>query len=61
MNDIIDKIDLTMGTLTEETAYQKFFKKKLKEFNVTSPAKLSADKKKEFFNQIEKEWTKDKD
>ena len=44
----------------EETSYQKFFKSVLKKFNVDSPNKLSDDKKKEFFNYIEKNWTKEK-
>ena len=40
----------------EATEYQKFFQKKLKQFGVKSPEELSDAKKKEFFNQIEKEW-----
>jgi len=60
--DIINKIDLVMRNISEaeETAYQKFFKKKLKEFGVTSPAKLSEADKKKFYNEIETQWTKDK-
>ena len=34
--------------------YQKFFKAALKKFGVSSPAGLSPDKKKDFFNYIEK-------
>jgi len=55
---IIDKID---RYITEETAYQKFFKKKLKEAGVSSPAELKGNKKKEFFDMIEKEWKGDKE
>ena len=40
--------------------YQKFFKKKLKEHGVSSPAELKGDAKKKFFNEIEKEWTGEK-
>jgi len=49
--------------LTEEKAdseYDKFFKEKLKKFGVESPNELDDEKKKEFFNEIESEWTSDK-
>ena len=39
-----------------QKAYSEFFFAMLDEFDVTSPAKLSDDKKKEFFNRIKKEW-----
>lgn len=39
--------------------YKKFFDKKLAKFKVKSPAELSDEEKKKFFNEIEKEWTKD--
>ncbi len=55
--NIIDKID---KFINEESAYQTFFNKKLKEYGVKSPAELG-DKKKKFFDEIEKEWTGDKD
>ena len=42
-----------------ETEYQKFFKKKCEEYNVKSPSELSAEDKKKFFAEIEKEWTGD--
>ena len=41
--------------------YQKFFDKKLAKWKVKSPAELSDEDKKKFFNEIEKEWTGDKD
>lgn len=50
---VLDKIDMY---LTEETGYQKFFNKKLKEAGVSSPEDLSTEKKKEFFDMIDKEW-----
>ena len=61
--DILDKLNLMAGNMkeAEESEYQKFFKKKLKEYGVTSPAKLSTEEKKKFFADIEKSWTKDKD
>tara|TARA_R110002073_G_scaffold333164_1_gene520309 strand:+ start:28 stop:2496 length:2469 start_codon:yes stop_codon:yes gene_type:complete len=40
----------------EQDAYVKFFQSALKKFNVTSPAQLSTDKKKEFFNYIDKNY-----
>ena len=43
----------------EQQEYQDFFDKKLKKFGVDSPAKLSDDEKKKFFDEVEKEWTKD--
>lgn len=45
----------------KESEYQDFFKKTLEEFGVESPAELDDEKKKEFFNYIEKNWTKDKE
>jgi len=59
--DILDKIRMMTGNISEESEYQTFFKKKLKEYGVSSPAELSDEEKKKFFNQIEKEWTKDKE
>tara|TARA_B100000123_G_scaffold157649_1_gene116612 strand:+ start:833 stop:3274 length:2442 start_codon:yes stop_codon:yes gene_type:complete len=39
--------------------YKKFFKSMLKKFGVESPAELSPEKKKEFFNKIEKDYDKE--
>lgn len=46
-------------TLTKEDqeAYVKFFKSALKKFGVNSPAELDDDKKKEFFNYVDKNYT----
>ena len=41
--------------------YEKFFKSALKKFGVDSPADLEDDKKKEFFDYIDKEWKGDKE
>ena len=41
----------------EQTAYQKFFMKTLKKFNVSSPAELKGPKEKEFYNFIDKNWS----
>lgn len=40
----------------ENTAYQKFFKSQLKKWGVNSPSELTADKKKAFFNSVDKAW-----
>ena len=38
--------------------YREFFRLMLDKYGVTSPAKLSEKKKKEFFNEISKKWEK---
>ena len=43
-----------------QKSYQDYFKSKLDKFGVKSPADLSDEKKKEFFNEISKEWEKGK-
>ena len=58
MSNIIEKID---AYLSEESAYQKFFNGKLKEAGVKSPAELSDEEGKKFFNMIKKEWKGDKE
>ena len=54
-----------MKTFKEMTAgqeaYRKFFDGKLKKWNIKSPAELDDADKKKFYNEIEKEWDKDKD
>ena len=39
-----------------QDAYREFFRAKLEEFGAKSPAELSEDQKKDFFNQIKAEW-----
>lgn len=51
--DITKKLDTFIN---EESQYQKFFNKKLKEYGVNSPSELKGDKKKKFFDMIDKEW-----
>ena len=41
--------------------YQKFFNSKLEKYGVSSPAELDDEKKKEFFNEIEREWDGEKE
>lgn len=45
----------------KETEYQKFFKKKLKEWGVESPAELDDDDKDDFFKEIDDEWDGEKE
>jgi len=59
--DILEKINLIVPeeqNLTEATAYEKFFEKKLKEWGVDSPDELSDKEKKKFFEEIKREWKK---
>lgn len=42
--------------LLKEEDYRTFFKSKLDKWNIKSPTELSGDKKKEFFDQVDKEW-----
>jgi hypothetical protein len=44
----------------EDSDYQEFFKKALEKFGVESPAELESDeKKKEFFDYVDKNWKGD--
>ncbi len=45
----------------KQEAYKKFFDAKLKEFGVESPGELDDEKKKEFFNAIQRGWVKGKE
>lgn len=40
----------------KQREYQAFFNKKLDEWDASSPADLSVEERKKFFNEIEKEW-----
>ena len=46
-------------TKGDKEAYQKFFKATLKKFGVDEPDQLKGDKKKEFFDAIDKGWKAD--
>ena len=43
--------------LKEDTEYQKFFKSAMSKFGVNSPKELSGDKKKEFYNYVDKNYS----
>lgn len=48
--------DLEEKSLSEEEKYKEFFQKALKRFGAESPADLSKEKKKEFFDYVDKNW-----
>ena len=43
----------------DKEAYKKFFNAKLKKYGVTSPADLTGDDKKKFYDEIDAEWEGD--
>ena len=43
----------------DKEAYTKFFNAKLKKYGVESADELEGDKKKQFFDEIDKEWEGD--
>ena len=45
--------------LEEENRYEKFFQAAMKKFGISSPDELDDDKKKEFFNHVDKNWQGD--
>jgi len=48
-------------TAGDKEKYMEFFKGKLKKYGVGSPSELDTEKKKKFFDEIEKDWTGDED
>ena len=58
--DAVEKFNESTEVVTEASGgkeeYQKFFNDTLKKFDVKSPAELDDEKKKEFFNYINKNW-----
>ena len=63
MGNILGRYYSIGETIDEESggkeAYQKFFNAALKKYNVSSPDELEDDKKKDFFNYIDKNWQGD--
>ena len=45
----------------KQKKYQAFFNKALKKFGVSSPDELEGDKKKEFFDYVDKNYEADKE
>ena len=64
VESILDDAKLKIKESVEEAtgdkeAYQKFFNGALKKFGVKSPSQLKGDKKKEFFDYVDKNWKAD--
>ena len=57
-NESTESINEALSKLQLE--YREFFKHMLKCYEVSSPSKLSDEKKKEFFKNIKKYWVKGK-
>ncbi len=51
-----DYLSNAMTLAEKDTAYQEFFKKALKKFGVTEPDQLTGEKKKAFFDYVDKNW-----
>jgi len=49
-----------LKTVTEQNAYQVFFKSALAKYGVKSPTQLPPDKRRDFFKYVSKEWAKQK-
>ena len=52
-------IEASKKVVENSAEYKKFFDGALKKFGVTSPAELTGDKKKEFFDYIDKNYNSD--
>lgn len=47
--------------MDDKEAYQMYFDKMLKKYNVESPEDLSDEDKKKFFDEVDKGWKADKE
>ena len=56
VSPVEEQIALSISRLIREEEYREFFKKMLKKHNVSNPSDLDDEKKKEFFNTIDREW-----
>ena len=54
-----DLLEASRTVLQNSKEYEDFFQATLKKFGVTSPAELDGEKKKEFFDYIDKNWKGD--
>lgn len=57
----IEEQMLASVKLLSEDAYKEFFKKMLNKYGVKTPSELSDDKKKAFFNAVDKGWKANKE
>ncbi|UOK16687.1 DNA ligase I [Vibrio phage phiKT1024] len=48
-------------SMDDKKAYQMYFDKMLKKYNVESPEELSDEDKKKFFDEVDKGWKADKE
>lgn len=55
---VISKIEFLLGDdlLPEATAFENFFKKKLKKWGASDPGEIPKAKRKKFFAEVDKEW-----
>jgi len=51
LKQIIEKIEEA-----KETDYQKYFNAKLKKWKISAPTELSKKDKKDFFDEVDKDW-----
>jgi Mg/Co/Ni transporter MgtE len=56
MTPVEERMAESIKLLISEEEYREFFKKMLNKWNISSPSELSDEKKKEFFDQVDKEW-----
>jgi hypothetical protein len=56
MKGLRESIRGVIKKLKEETEYQKFFTKALKKYGKKSPAEMSDEEKKEFFDYVDRNW-----
>ena len=54
-----DLLEASKKVIESSAEYKKFFDATLKKFGVTSPDELSGEKKKEFFDYIDKNYNSD--
>ena len=59
VDDLAESKEMTDEESEKQKKYQAFFNKALKKFGVSSPAELEGDKKKEFFDYIDKNYEAD--
>ena len=56
-----DLLEASRKVVESSAEYKKFFDSVLKKFGVTSPEELSGEKKKEFFDYVDKNWNGEKE
>lgn len=59
LNKILENVQ-KIKLSDKQRRYRDFFMSKLQKYGVGSPNELSKKDKKKFFNEIERDWTEDK-